>query len=69
MGYVCCVPSHGRIFIYRIQINAPIDHGSSGGVLINDHGEAVGITSAGRDDSGANLNFAIDLVLLMNRYQ
>lgn len=54
---------------YRIQINAPIDHGSSGGVLINDHGEAVGITSAGRDDSGANLNFAIDLVLLMNKYQ
>ena len=53
---------------YRIQINAPIDHGSSGGVLINEHGEAVGITSAGRDDSGANLNFAIDLVLLMNKY-
>ena len=26
---------------YRIQINAPIDHGSSGGVLINEHGEAV----------------------------
>ena len=53
---------------YRIQISAPIDHGSSGGVLINDRGEAVGITSAGRDDSGANLNFAIDLVLLMNKY-
>lgn len=52
-----------------IMENAPIDHGSSGGVLINDHGEAVGITSAGRDDSGANLNFAIDLVLLMNKYQ
>ena len=52
---------------YRIQINAPIDHGSSGGVLINNHGEAVGITSAGRDDSGANLNFAIDLVLLLNK--
>lgn len=53
---------------YRIQISAPIDHGSSGGVLINDRGEAVGITSAGRDDSGANLNFAIDLVQLMNKY-
>ena len=52
---------------YRIQINAPIDHGSSGGALINDCGEAVGITSAGRDDSGANLNFAIDLVLLLNK--
>lgn len=53
--------------IYRIQINAPIDHGSSGGALINNHGEAIGITSAGRDDSGANLNFAIDLVLLLNK--
>ena len=52
---------------YRIQINVPIDHGSSGGALINNHGEAVGITSAGRDDSGANLNFAIDLVHLLEK--
>lgn len=44
-----------------IQISAPIDHGSSGGALINIYGEAVGITSGGRDDSGANLNFAIDI--------
>lgn len=46
---------------YVIQINAPIDHGSSGGVLLNEYGEAIGITSAGMDDSGANLNFAIDI--------
>lgn len=46
---------------YVIQINAPIDHGSSGGALINEYGEAIGITSAGYDDSGANLNFAIDI--------
>ena len=44
-----------------IQINAPIDHGSSGGVLINEYGEAIGITSSGYDDSGANLNFALDI--------
>lgn len=44
-----------------IQINAPIDHGSSGGALIDVHGEAIGITSGGRDDSGANLNYAIDI--------
>lgn len=43
---------------YFIQISAPIDHGSSGGALINVHGEVIGITSGGRDDSGANLNFA-----------
>lgn len=41
-----------------IQISAPIDHGSSGGALINAHGELIGITSGGTDDSNANLNFA-----------
>ena len=46
---------------YFIQINAPIDHGSSGGALINEYGEVIGITSGGRDDSGANLNYAIDI--------
>ncbi len=44
-----------------IQINAPIDHGSSGGALINEYGEVIGITSGGMDDSGANLNYAIDI--------
>ena len=44
-----------------IQISCPIDHGSSGGVLINRYGEAIGITTGGRDDSGANLNFAKDI--------
>ena len=49
-----------------IQINAPIDHGSSGGALINEYGEAIGITSAGYDNSGANLNFALDIFALKN---
>lgn len=47
-----------------IQISVPIDHGSSGGVLLNEYGEAIGITSAGLDDSGANLNFAISIDLV-----
>lgn len=47
-----------------LQISVPIDHGSSGGVLLNTKGEAVGITSAGLDSSGANLNFAIDIKVL-----
>lgn len=48
-----------------IQINAPIDHGSSGGVLLNGYGQAIGITTSGYDQSTANLNFAksIDVVL------
>lgn len=44
-----------------IQINAPIDHGSSGGALINEYGQVIGITTAGLDKSGANLNFAISI--------
>ena len=47
-----------------LQINVPIDHGSSGGVLLNAKGEAIGITSAGMDNSGANLNFAININVL-----
>lgn len=46
---------------YSIQISVPIDHGSSGGALINTYGEVIGITSAGYDDTHANLNFAIDI--------
>ncbi|MCR5455988.1 MAG: S1C family serine protease [Bacteroidales bacterium] len=45
---------------YQLQINVPIDHGSSGGALINRFGEAIGITSAGLNSS-ANLNFAVDI--------
>lgn len=47
-----------------IQINVPIDHGSSGGALINEYGEAIGITTAGVGESGANLNFAMSIDLV-----
>lgn len=42
-----------------MQISALIDHGSSGGALINEYGEVVGITSGSfADGSQANLNYA-----------
>ncbi len=44
-----------------IQISVPIDHGSSGGALINSFGEAIGITSGGQKKSNANLNYSIDI--------
>jgi serine protease Do len=44
------------------QINAPIDHGSSGGGLFNEYGELIGITASGIDNSIADLNFAIAAV-------
>jgi len=42
-----------------IQISVPINHGSSGGALINENGEAIGITSNGLTES--DLNFAIPI--------
>ena len=43
-----------------IQITAPISHGSSGGVLTNEYGEALGITSNGILEA-ENLGFAIPI--------
>lgn len=59
-GEISQIRNNGKLF----QISAPIDHGSSGGVLLNSSGEAVGITSGGFDESGANLNFAININIL-----
>lgn len=51
----------------RIRISAPISHGSSGGVLLNQENEVIGITNAGYDDA-QNLNFAINISILENLY-
>lgn len=63
--------SSGEISQFRegnlIQISVPIDHGSSGGALINEYGEAIGITSSGYEGSGANLNFAVNINVVKNR--
>ena len=55
--------SSGEISQWRadnlMQISVLIDHGSSGGALINEYGEVVGITSGSfADGSQANLNYA-----------
>lgn len=55
--------SSGEVSQWRdtnlMQISALIDHGSSGGALINEFGEVVGITSGTfADGSQANLNYA-----------
>ena len=61
--------SSGEVSQWRdknlMQISALIDHGSSGGALINEYGQVVGITSGSfYDGSQANLNYAwsIDVV-------
>lgn len=43
-----------------IQTTAPISQGNSGGPLVNNYGEAVGINSMSME-LGQNLNFAIDI--------
>jgi len=43
-----------------IQITAPISSGSSGGALINEYGQVLGVTT-GSLTSGQNLNFAVPI--------
>jgi S1-C subfamily serine protease len=43
--------------VTMIQHTANTDHGSSGGVLLNEYGEVIGVTSSGFD--GTSLDFAI----------
>jgi len=45
----------------RIQIDAMVNHGSSGGPLVNENGEVVGIVQSMVTDTGSNvgMNFAI----------
>lgn len=55
--------SSGEVSQWRsrhlMQISAQIDHGSSGGALLNEYGEVVGITSGTfAEGSQANLNYA-----------
>ncbi len=49
---------NGEIDCY--QISAPISHGSSGGALLNEKGQVIGITSGG-NDFGQNLNYAVPM--------
>lgn len=68
MSYSSGTVSGYRPEIGKIQINAPITHGFSGGPVCNSHGEIVGIAQGGfeTENSGtiANLNFAVDIQLV-----
>lgn len=54
--------------IDMIQFTAAISHGSSGGALLNDSGEVIGITSGSYID-GQNLNLAIPAAEIMDLYE
>jgi serine protease Do len=55
----CTVCENGRrVYTDVIQTDAAINHGNSGGPLLNMSGQVVGINSAG-DDAAQNIGFAI----------
>ena len=54
--------------IDMIQFTAAISHGSSGGALLNDAGEVIGITSGSYVD-GQNLNLAIPADEIVDLYE
>ncbi len=66
MSYSSGTVSGQRDDMGKIQINAPITHGFSGGPVCNNHGEIIGIAQSGieTNDQGtiANLNFAVDIL-------
>lgn len=51
-----------------IQFTAPISNGSSGGAVLNMHGEVIGISTAGFD-AGQNINLAVGYEYIRNFVQ
>lgn len=46
---------------HYMQISVPIDHGSSGGALIDQYGKVIAVTTAGITDNTADLNLAVPI--------
>lgn len=62
-GIVSSIRKTGKFNL--LQITASISSGSSGGAVLNDKGEVIGV-AVGAIESGQSLNFAIPVLLLRN---
>lgn len=58
-GIISAIRSQGAIKV--IQMTAPVSPGSSGGPVINEYGEVIGITTLASFLMAQNLNFAIPI--------
>ncbi|MNV65170.1 putative serine protease HhoA precursor [compost metagenome] len=63
-GIVSGIRSNNGITV--IQHTADITHGSSGGVLLNEYGEAIGITSGGV--AGTNIEYAVPMMYVQQGF-
>jgi len=54
--------------VRRVQISAPISHGSSGGPVVNEKGLVIGVAVSGYE-TGQNLNFAVPAAALNSLLQ
>ncbi len=52
----------------EIQFTAPVSHGSSGGALLNDYGEVIGITTKGVMNA-QNINIAVNIAIAKAMYK
>lgn len=56
------------VYSNAIEFYAPVDHGSSGGLLLNDKGRVIGVISAIIDPE-TDLNYAISIAILKGLYE
>jgi tetratricopeptide (TPR) repeat protein len=64
-GIISGLRSYEELSKNYIQITASISHGSSGGAVVNDKGELIGISTLTAEE-GQNLNFAIPIDEVLN---
>ena len=52
-----------------IRFNAPISSGSSGGALLNDDGQVIGVTAGAYSGAAQNLNVAVNAIEVIELYE